>query len=495
MIEHRRQLPESHPGGRARQQGAIAVVFAVAILVIFGFIGLAFDLAVLYNRKVELQGVADAAALAGATELIGTTAGVSSAIDQAATVARTFHYQYNKHAVTWSDAAIKFSVSPATTGPDANWLDAAAARATPDGLLFAKVDTSQLEPAYGAIDTFFMRVLSDSLRTTNMSAHSVAGRSTIKVTPLAICALSPIPANSRSNPGPPANTELEEYGFRRGVGYDLMNLNPNGTTAENFVVNPIDPPGVIGQSSNTSAAMVAPFVCAGSMMMPRVMGATISVSRPFPLGALFNHLNSRFDQYAGAACTPSQAPPDANIRQYPFTAIPWMSTAPGAQTAQSTTVGGKLWTIASPLPAPATNTAPMYGPLWSFARAVPFASYTAGLPEPLNGYATFATAAWATLYNPGKPVYTGAASTPYSASAGANFLAPSVANRPGLRFRRVLNVPLLSCPVAAGANASATVLAIGRFFMTVPASATSISAEFAGIVPEQSLGGPVELYP
>jgi hypothetical protein len=81
------------------------------------------------------------------------------------------------------------------------------------------------------------------------------------------------------------------------------------------------------------------------------------------------------------------------------------------------------------------------------------------------------------------------------ASGGANFLSPSSAHLPGVRYRRVLNVPLLSCPVAAGANVTANVLAIGRFFMTVPATATSISAEFAGVVPEQSLGGRVEMYP
>jgi hypothetical protein len=58
----------------------------------------------------------------------------------------------------------------------------------------------------------------------------------------------------------------------------------------------------------------------------------------------------------------------------------------------------------------------------------------------------------------------------------------------------VLNVPLLDCPVAAGADAQAAVLAIGKFFMTVPATATSINAEFAGIASGDALSGSVELY-
>lgn len=490
----RMQAPR-RPG--KRQRGAIAIMFGVMFLVLIGFIGLVFDLAMLYNRRVELQGMADSAALAAARELIGTRAGISNALSKAASTASSFKYQYHTKDVLWSNAAIKFSASD--TAPEESWLDSSAAMAAPDGLLFARVDTSALDPDHNTVNAIFMGMLSDTVTTTTILGRATAGRSMIKVTPIGICALSPTPANSRNNPGPPANSELEEFGFRRGVGYDLMNLNPNGSTPENFVINPIDTLGALGFSSNLAPAMVAPFVCSGTMPMPRVMGKTISVGRPFPLASLFDQFNSRFDQYAGALCSPNGAPPDYNVKAYDYTSIPWMSSMPGSpsgQSAMSTSTASVLWTIASPLPAPGGNTAPMYGPLWSFARAVPFSAYSSATPEPTNGYATFAPGSWITLYHPGDPVYTGSASvTPYMASAGANFQAPSAANRPGLRYRRVLNVPLLSCPVGAGANVSATVLAIGKFFMAVPATATSLNAEFAGVVPEQSLGSHVELYP
>jgi hypothetical protein len=149
------------------------------------------------------------------------------------------------------------------------------------------------------------------------------------------------------------------------------------------------------------------------------------------------------------------------------------------------------------LPAPSDNTGPLYGPLWAYAKAVPASSFTAGVPEPATGYTPFATSAWSTLYKPGLPSasgYPGGGLTPYRATSGTNFEAPSVANRPGKKHRRVLNVALLQCPVAAGANASATVLGIGKFFMMVPATSTSIFAEFAGVAQEGALGGPVELY-
>ena len=67
------------------------------------------------------------------------------------------------------------------------------------------------------------------------------------------------------------------------------------------------------------------------------------------------------------------------------------------------------------------------------------------------------------------------------------------ANHPSLRARRVLNIPLLACPVAAGANVLAQVIGVGRFFMTVPATSSRLSAEFAGIAPAASLSGVVEL--
>ena len=99
-------------------------------------------------------------------------------------------------------------------------------------------------------------------------------------------------------------------------------------------------------------------------------------------------------------------------------------------------------------------------------------------------------------YGPAAPTatvsYPGAGSTPYRTPATSQ--SPNAARR-GQANRRVLNVPLLSCPVPAGAMSSATVLGIGKFMMTVPATATSLHAEFGGLVAEQSLGGTVELYP
>ncbi|MTW02714.1 pilus assembly protein TadE [Duganella ginsengisoli] len=476
-----------------RQHGAIAIMLALLLLIILCIFTFALDLPQLTNRKTELQGMANAVALSAARELNGSASGVGNAIAKAASTAGSWQYSYHNQTVAWNDSALKFSSSVNGT-----WLETGAAQSAPNGLIYAKVDTGELDAAHGRVLRVLSQLFSSSGDSTaSVQATAIAGRLAINITPIALCAQSQVPAASRANPGPPAYQELVEFGFRRGVSYDLMQLNPAGTSPDNFAIDPFAIPGTMGSSANTAPAMLAPFVCAGVLAMPRITGGTITVSRPFPLASLYHELNSRFDQYTGSTCAPDGAPPDRNIKSYVYTGINWMSATPGGQSAQSTSSAGKLWTIADPLPAPAGNTAAIYGPLWANARAVPFSSYTAGASEPATGYTPFATSTWSTLYKPGLPSanasYPGGTSTPYKATAGTNFLAPSVPHQPGVANRRILNVPLLSCPVAGGTTVAASVIGIGKFFMTVPATATSLYAEFAGAAEEQMLGSQVEL--
>lgn len=59
--------------GRQHQRGAIAIIVAISIAVLIGFVGLALDLGKLYIAKTELQNGSDACALAAARELTGTS--------------------------------------------------------------------------------------------------------------------------------------------------------------------------------------------------------------------------------------------------------------------------------------------------------------------------------------------------------------------------------------------------------------------------------------
>jgi Flp pilus assembly protein TadG len=470
-----------------RQRGAVAVIVSAMLIVLLGVCGMAIDLGFMYNRRVELQNLADATALAAASELDGSPAGVTRALARAAGVAANFRYQYYK-SVSWVPAALQFGATPERTG---NWVSGDVARTAPDGRLFTRVDTLALDASQGLVSTVFMNVLSAS-HDAVLQAYAVAGRTGVKVAPLAICAMSPAAANGRVTG---AGDELVEFGFRRGISYDLMQLNPNGTTAENFVVNPFAPPGTPGTAGPTSPAIVGPYICNGTMSMSRVTGGTLTVARPFPLASLYTQFNSRFDDYSGNACNRIAAPPDANIKKYEFGSILWMSTAPLGQGAVSLQLDGKLRTVADPFPTPTSNTGGMYGPLWSYARAVPFGAYVPGTPEPASGYTPFASSAWASLYDPGQPAANGYPGTPpYSANAGSNFSGPAMTVR-GQRNRRVLNVVLLDCPVAAGTTVSASALGVGKFFMTVPATSSALYAEFAGVVADQALATSTVLFP
>ncbi len=453
-------------------------MFAMMLVTIIGFTGMALDLAQLYNRKAELQNIADSAALAAAQGLNGTAAGVTAAVAQASAIVLASRYQY-QGVPSWSDAALSFSADAAA--PGAVWVNAAAAQAAPAALHYARVDTAQLGPAaLGSVATVFAAVLGSELATATVSARAVARRTSVPVTPLAICAMSATATGARTNAGIP-QTELVEYGFRRGVGYNLLNLNPNGTAPAYYLVDPIDIPGTPGAVANTADAVVAPFMCSGSLPQARVTGQAFTLRQP----AVFNlapQLNSRFNSYtAPSNCTPAGAPPDLNIQAYAGAQAGWMTPVPSRQTALAVIGASSLTTVADRT-SPASAAAD-YGVLWSFARPAPSAQGTA-----------FTKAQWTSLYTAtGGPPVAGATlsasgiPSPYTSTSGAYFAAPA---QPGRRNRRVLNIPLLQCPVAGG---QATVLAVGQFLLTAPASAAGVSAEFGGIVNEQALGGVVEL--
>jgi Flp pilus assembly protein TadG len=467
----------------SQETGAVAILFLVLFPVVMGFCGLALELSQVYNRKIEMRTVADTVALAAAFELDGTAAGIQKAVTKAserftASPPSRLTYQYGSKSMDWSDSAIEFGTS--SKGP---WISAgsAAGKSSPNGLLYVRIDTGKLDTSYGEVYTTFMRYLSDDLATVSTGASAVAGRSGIAVTPLGICAMRPEASRNR-------NGELEEYGFRRGISYDLMQLNPDATTGgQSFLINPFLGPGATGTSASDTTT-IAPFVCTGTMAVARVKGGAISVSAPFPLGNLYQHLNSRFDSYTAAIspCSPDSAPPDSNIKAYTFNAtgaVTWMSPAPGRQEAAPSTVNGKLWTVAGPDPTPSGTTAGQYGVLWAYAQAVNYAA-----TQPTGGYTPYATSSWSTLYSPGQPA---AASTYPSLPPYFKASYTKSPNRTGVPSRRVLNVALLSCPVS---GSSANVAGIGRFFMTVPADSTHLYAEFAGLAQEQNLRNQVRLY-
>jgi Flp pilus assembly protein TadG len=489
------------------QRGAFAIMFVPLLLVLIAMCGLALGLGLAYNRNVELTAVAKAAALAAARELNGTAAGVTAAQAKAKEAAERLMYQYGKATFTWDNAAMTFGTSSRDTD---GWVDVTGASGAPANLYYVKVDTIGLSSQANDVDTMFMGIFSEALATIHLRSRAIAGRTTINVTPLGICAMDSHAGLERPNASA-TGSELVQYGFRRGVSYDLMQLNPNDISPVSYLVNPVVAPGWTSATFDTAA--VPWFMCNGTMWVPSVTGGKVRVAQlppVSPLAAFYVQLNSRFDDYTGNRCNPNGAPPDFNIKSYAYDVsggAAWMNPATGSAAARSTTVRGWLETVADPPSPPPGTTADQYGPLWSSTKAVQFASYHDGANEPSGGYAMFTASDWAKLYplpagssgsGPTSPGYPSSPPVPYNAGSTSSpyYKAPAAARLSlATTSRRVLNLPLLSCPIPSGGNVSATVVAIGKFFMTVPATDKSLIAEFAGVAPTSLLTGRVELFP
>jgi Flp pilus assembly protein TadG len=496
MLTKRRQheMPSSRSAGPTawlrplpqRERGAFSVLTAVLIIVILGVCGLAIDLSRMYNRKVELQSAADSIAMAAAAELNGTEAGVTSARTAALeAAANNATYDY-RSSIAWTENALRFSTAP--SGGD--WVDADTAAAQPGRMFFVEVDTARLNARYGRVSMLMLQVLSPAKATASIRSRAVAGRSSVNVLPLAICAMT----DATDPPGVtgPAG-ELVELGFRRGISYNLMNLNPKSNTkAANFLINPVAPGGTtVTTSVKSRLDVIEPFVCTGTLSIPQVMGANITVEHDFPLASVFQHLNSRFASY-GTSCTPASAPPDTNIKEFtPAIVNAWMTNAPLQAAAIPDPYPTRV-TIAD-LPAadiPAATTADQWGPLWIRTKAAKAENYDRNAAEPPAGYPTFATTDWATLYPKATPKLK--ASFPSPAPYRSGIVAPT--GYTGVADRRVLNVALLRCPVDAGSPASAEVVGVGKFYMTVKATTNVLVGEFAGLLRQEQLAGKVELY-
>lgn len=466
-------------------------MYVIMLIPIIGFTGLAIDLSYAYTRRTEMQAVADAAAMAAARELNGTTAGIVDAVSEARTIAQRQKYSFVR-SIVWDDSAVLFSDAPDKAEGD--WLPASAINAaTARNIYYAKVDTSVLGEQ-GAIDVVFSRVLGVPMQKMTMVARAIAGRTSVQVTPLAVCAINNTEISTRTIVKPPANEqELLQFGFRRGVSYNLLNMNPHGPSPVSYVVNPLDFPNQTETVTNRSAAIVKPFVCAGSIATSNLRrNAMVYVGDPFP-PELALELNSRFGDYTGSGCNRIPAPPDRNIKEFRNHYLGWwMNSVVNINgSAEPYTVGPGKLTIADQSSSIVGITRASYGPLWAYSKAVKYNATAAG-----GVGAAFLKDDWKYLYPVGPATgevvsaHPDTSNAPYFSLSAPHLAMPSVAFS-GLR--RVLNVPLLACPVT---GSSAKVLAVGRFLMSSRADAAipAVYGEFGGLVSDAELSATVGLF-
>lgn len=490
---------------KKRQGGAVAIMVGFSIVLLVGFLAMVIDLGHLYLAKTELQNGADASVLAGVKELNGTGAGVASAISLAQQNAGKNDYDFDKPILDTTD-------TPTDNDNIDIWVgtcpeDSCMVPATPTmsdtaaaGRTFLKVHTRNRD-----LLAWFAPVW--NIFHVSTFGVAVAGPLVLDLAPLGVCALSVVGAPRQcSGPG-------NECGFLRGVAYNVPELNPLGMQAFPLLVNPVDTPPGSCDPNHSSADFMRPFICQGKAVGPAQIPGEVYSNTGGSWGPVETELNSRFDfssSFGNNKCDPLTAPPDANVKQYEITGAPnqgrpmdWMNPDPTRQTVETV---GRVPLTYNPSTVPrgnGTGTAAQWGVLWSYAKERNFGSGTTG-PD-------YGLADWPTLYSGaladqtqspasqmGYPLPSGAATPPYwygLANPGSKyFLAPSVPHRPGKVDRRVLNMLVIDCddptfpiPGPGASCAQVHVLAIGRFFMQVPADSSGspkkLYGEFAGLLP------------
>src|SRR5262245_47213444 len=149
----------------------VAILFIVAdgLVVLLGFMGLAIDLGHAYNNKSQLQSMADACALAGATALNGTSAGIQEAVNRARDSLGRLNNkkEFNTTSVTLGEGDVSFSA----TLNNPTYLNKTQAQAAPSTMRYIKV----IIPMQTS-EVVFAKLIPGIPAALNVNAEAVAGQ-------------------------------------------------------------------------------------------------------------------------------------------------------------------------------------------------------------------------------------------------------------------------------------------------------------------------------
>ena len=214
------------------QRGIVLMTMAVCAIALIGAMGLAIDLGHIFIVKNETQAYVDAAAIAAALQMDGTTAGIT----RANTAATGLSAHWNFDSTTLSTPTVEFS--SAATG--ATWYAPASVDSTlAPNMTYARVTKTVAPNIY-----FVPMVMPTPVYTQNVQSQAIAGQIPFSDTATIPAGLGPFMGVAACSHGNSVSqcegTASSDFGLTVGNIYDLQwpqfgssrsGCNPNGTGA------------------------------------------------------------------------------------------------------------------------------------------------------------------------------------------------------------------------------------------------------------------------
>jgi len=261
---------------RRGERGSILAMSAVGMLTFILATGLCVDISHFYLVKGELKNAADAAALAGASALNSSAAGISNATDRA--VVAMNKYEFGNKPATIEAENVEFAVN--FDGP---YMDEGSAQAVAPSIRFVRVTVPPKE-----VGVFFATsVIGNAI---DLTAEATAGMS--------------VPTNVYYNSIPLSVVDDDVQVITPGNLYTIRSGPQNSVSPGNYQILAIDGSGAsddrIGLASSNKRGLSP--------------GDYVDTKPGVSAGAVRQGINTRFDDY-GSQLDPVNYPPDTNIKE------------------------------------------------------------------------------------------------------------------------------------------------------------------------------------
>lgn len=281
----------------SRERGVVAIITALSLTVLVGFVGLALDLGHLYVNKTELQNAADACALAASRELTCDPAAgpcattyLDNAVAAGTAVAARNNRDFQGGAVTIAPEDVRFHTA---LGPIADYLPSSGADTESRFVMcIARAED---------IPTWFMRVR--GIAENDVSAYAVATLRKAQTN----CA---IPIGLCKPPGVPPSSPFDGFTVGQWVTSKLTESATGSFDWIDFT------PGDGGGASELANLLKGSGQC--TLEPP---GPANQVGQQGNIASLGKAWNTRFGLYKGSDSV-SSAPPDWTGMSYTTTSWP-----------------------------------------------------------------------------------------------------------------------------------------------------------------------------